>query len=429
MKFSAPSELATSVAPVLSHDRIPQLDAMRGLAALIVSIGHAIPLLPWDDPSFAATLAGGAIRKMLDGPAMVDFFFALSGFVLAIPYLGPKGRPFDIIDFLVRRAARIYPAFWVAMLFALVLRMTSVNTLHAWASTETARLNWADPITFRTLIMQFTLLFGLPEPRMLNGPVWSICVELQAAVILPLFFFLIGAARSWKTVVAVSGLSFVIAYMIGPPSGLIFLPLFIMGVAAARFRTQMRVHVKRMSRPLCFGLGLFALSLIYNRLLTGKIGWRSPDLRPELITGVGATMLIVLADCRQEFATALSRPSLLMLGKVSYSHYLLHMPLFLWLFPIINRATGSFIACIVGGIAISLTLSWIVFHLVEQPGITAGRWLAKMMIATLPSGPISIKGFAPLEEYAEPRGSCTASNELTADYHAQGTSCRTPGRI
>lgn len=409
MEAPAPQQHTIVAGNDRSGSRIPQLDAMRGLAALIVCLHHAVLLIPWTDSSLLSRLFRRVVLTVLDGATMVDFFFVLSGFVLALPYFGPNGRRFDMCDFLVRRAARIYPAFWVAMLFALVLRLVSGDAFHLWASTDLGRLQWNDPITVRNLLVQFTLVFGLANVHMLNAPIWSICVEMQVALILPLFFFLIGPMRSARMVLAANGLSLVIAYMIGPPSPMIFLPLFVMGVSAAWFRPEVKERVTRLSRSTSIGLGLIALTLVFNRAVTTRIGWQFPDLRPELIAGFGAIMLIVLADGRQEFASLLVRPPFLLLGKASYSIYLLHTPIFLWLFPIIDHATGSLILCTFAGIALSLVLALVVFHAVEEPGIAIGRWLAKSLVQTMQSSSVPVSNAAQPDELTKLRGMISPS--------------------
>jgi peptidoglycan/LPS O-acetylase OafA/YrhL len=410
MKPLEPSQITADAPQLGPHNRIPQLDAMRGVAALVVCLCHAVSMFPWTDASLPARLSRRAVYTVLDGAAMVDFFFVLSGFVLALPYFGPSGRRFDMIDFLTRRAARIYPAFWVAMTVALVLRLTAGDELYAWARTEWGQKQWTDPITAGDLVSQFALLTGGQKLNMLIGPIWSIHVEIQVAVVLPLFFLLIGPARSWRTVAAVGGLSVALAYMIGPPSALIFLPLFVMGVAAARFRVELDARVGRLSRPASVAIALLATALIYNRAATGRIGWLFPDLRPELISGVGATALVVLADGRHGFAAALVRGPLLLLGKVSYSLYLIHVPVFLALFPAIYTATSSVAACIAAGLVSAFALAWAMFYAVEQPCIDAGRRLAKAMAILLRSAPVPVTGAPPSTDRREPYGSIAADS-------------------
>ncbi|WP_165221589.1 acyltransferase family protein [Aquisphaera insulae] len=370
-----------------THDRISQLDAMRGVAALVVCFGHAFSFFPWDAASFGSRLTRRAVYTLLDGAAMVDFFFVLSGFVLALPYVAPKGRRFDIVDFLTRRAVRIYPTYWVSLIFALVVRWLASDSFHAWAPTESGRSHWTAPITARDLALHFSLVFGVPNLDMLYGALWSICVEIQVAILLPLFFFLIGSARSWSAVAFVSTLSVVVACMFGLSTSLLFLPLFVMGVIAARYRGEIQARLRQASRSAAILLFLLGMSLIFNRPVTSRIGWTYPDVRTEMLSGLGAVLLIALADSRERFAALLRRKPLLALGKVSYSLYLIHVPLLMGVFPVFDRLTGSPAACIAGGIATAFALSWVVYLMVEEPSISVGRWLARTLVAQIRSEP------------------------------------------
>jgi len=96
-------------------DRFPALDAVRGLAALAVVGFHAYKDLAgmpgWDTAlgTFAFSLQWA-----------VPVFFVLSGFLLYRPFAAAIAdgtqRP-AAIPFLLRRAARIFPAYWVALAF------------------------------------------------------------------------------------------------------------------------------------------------------------------------------------------------------------------------------------------------------------------------------------------------------------------------
>jgi peptidoglycan/LPS O-acetylase OafA/YrhL len=98
------------------RNRSGVLDAVRALAALMVLAAHA---------SFVANNGypgpvGTALRQMLGAGVLI--FFSLSGYLIAGPFLRAliEGRPLPRIrSYFVRRAARIYPAYWIA--FAAVL--------------------------------------------------------------------------------------------------------------------------------------------------------------------------------------------------------------------------------------------------------------------------------------------------------------------
>ena len=55
------------------------------------------------------------------GFAGVDLFFALSGFIITWAHLRDLGRPGKLPPYLFRRAWRIYPPFWAALVSAAAL--------------------------------------------------------------------------------------------------------------------------------------------------------------------------------------------------------------------------------------------------------------------------------------------------------------------
>lgn len=101
------------------------LDGVRAVAALAVLVTHV---------AFQTASVGngplGAVQGRLD--AGVAVFFALSGFLLVRPWLA--GRPEPAVSYLARRAARVLPAYWVAMVVALVVDRAGAGNwaAHAW---------------------------------------------------------------------------------------------------------------------------------------------------------------------------------------------------------------------------------------------------------------------------------------------------------
>jgi peptidoglycan/LPS O-acetylase OafA/YrhL len=100
------------------RNRSAVVDSVRAVAALMVLIAHA---------SFIANNGypgpvGYALRQMLGAGVLI--FFSLSGYLIAGPFLRAlvDGRPLPrISSYFVRRAARIYPAYWIAFAAVLIL--------------------------------------------------------------------------------------------------------------------------------------------------------------------------------------------------------------------------------------------------------------------------------------------------------------------
>jgi peptidoglycan/LPS O-acetylase OafA/YrhL len=100
------------------RNRSAVVDSVRALAALMVLVAHSSFIANNGTPG----AVGLALRQMLGAGVLI--FFSLSGYLIAGPFLRAlvDGRPLPSIStYLVRRATRIYPAYWIAFAAVLIL--------------------------------------------------------------------------------------------------------------------------------------------------------------------------------------------------------------------------------------------------------------------------------------------------------------------
>ena len=145
--------------------RYVTLDGMRGIAALAVALFHY------------------NISQAPHGYLAVDFFFALSGFVLCRTYLPRWEAGLPTWAFMKQRMIRLYPLFLVGLV---------VTTLSAISNRYTGK---GDIFEFGTIFgsLPFNLLM-LPSPITMtmfpmNVPAWSLFFELVANFLLVLVLF------------------------------------------------------------------------------------------------------------------------------------------------------------------------------------------------------------------------------------------------
>lgn len=149
---------------------IASLDGVRALAFLLVFAFHLNDSGVWgygaDNPFFIALLKVGDTG--------VTLFFVLSGFLLFLPYtqalLFKKDWPRSKIYYM-RRVLRIFPGYYFS-LFILVM-FTRPFFIQP--------RNWGNFLPFLTFTMGFYNSSGL-----INGPYWTLAVEFQYYLILPL---------------------------------------------------------------------------------------------------------------------------------------------------------------------------------------------------------------------------------------------------
>lgn len=168
----SPAEPQAIKAPSQPTERFLLLDGLRGVAAFAVILDHV--------PS-------GILGDFVPGRALsVDFFFVLSGFVLAHAYGGRLEAGWSPWTFMRARLIRLYPLYLAGTLIGLALAVLLL--VRGWGNAP----SMSDLLTFGALA-----LFFLPQPPSsafdgaafypFNGPAWSLLFELIANLVYGLF--------------------------------------------------------------------------------------------------------------------------------------------------------------------------------------------------------------------------------------------------
>jgi len=167
--------------------KIPRLDAVRGIAVLLVLV-HNTDRYP-------------ALHLHLisdNGWMGVDLFFVLSGFLITGILLDTKQSDGYFKNFYARRCLRIWPLYYSLLLFMFVivpiLRPSEAHNIFADRSSPW----WAFPI--------FLQNFLVPIPTMATGALgvtWSLAVEEQFYLVWPLVVRFFNQAHLRKIAIAV----------------------------------------------------------------------------------------------------------------------------------------------------------------------------------------------------------------------------------
>ena len=147
----------------IEQRRIPQLDAVRGLAILVV-MAHNVSL------KYPVLHSEQWLRNGWMG---VDLFFALSGFLIAGLLLDTKASKNYFKNFYVRRCLRIWPLYY-ALLFFMFVIVRVISPSEYSEVVRTASPWWAFPL--------FLQNFLLPISTNAAGPLavtWSLAIEEQ----------------------------------------------------------------------------------------------------------------------------------------------------------------------------------------------------------------------------------------------------------
>ena len=160
---SVPKAVMPSKAKAFNYN----LEALRGIAALVVVWGHIIINNSRLDPGYAPT---GVFSFVAPSHASVLLFFILSGYVISLAHKNALTKE-NILLYLKKRFVRIYPIYFLCLLLALVVANTNYSTT--------------------TVISHLTITEGIFAPviRALS-PAWSLTYEIVFYLLfIPISFF------------------------------------------------------------------------------------------------------------------------------------------------------------------------------------------------------------------------------------------------
>jgi peptidoglycan/LPS O-acetylase OafA/YrhL len=315
---------------------IPEAESVRGIAVVLVAAFHLDNVVRFFTPPPAPTLINA---WMLAGHTGVDLFFLLSGFLLSLPFLaeGLGGRRVSVTTYARRRALRILPLYYVAVVVGAALDAPG---------------GLRDGLPYLFFLNGFS---GRPEPLgYFSGVWWSLATEVQFYVVLPLLL-LLRTSRG-RVLGAALMLAYGVAYVAmvrgslhaGSIPGQMALlhsvvgrgPLFLWGIfAAVVYHVWGPTLRTRLAATGWLRLGgadllLAATLLVEAGLLrwTVSIGarWMSTQDQPwHIMNGaLWAAFLLLLLLFPLASKGLFSNRVLARLGIVSYSIYLIHLPFF-----------------------------------------------------------------------------------------------------
>lgn len=406
---------------------IAPLDGVRALAFLTVLMLHvgimAFHLGLWqrsDNPFESAFLSSGG--------AGVTLFFVLSGFLLFLPYsqalLLKKTWP-DAKIFYMRRIFRIFPAYFFSLFILVMFSKPSLLQPHNWIR----------------LIPFFTFTMGVSNASLINGPYWTLAVEFQYYLLLPLIalgiYGLTRLAHPERRLLVIVGCLLVMifwgvgtrylgGYFTAHPGATVLVPrsfldklLFVIYGDNGKFfedfavgmliavcyifitNSPQREHylcVMQRLAPLLFGASLVIYSFAAMRTYTAQFNYTwsfAPRLfaiypwTTELIYALGYGCLVL--------AVLFNRPGGLIvrffawtplrwIGLISYSLYIWHVPLLFALQanigPSVARLNHSVAVVLCGVIVLGVSVFFCFFTyiLVERPGMRLSERLRQQML-------------------------------------------------
>ena len=305
----------------------PGLDGLRGLAVVLVVLFHAD--LEW--------MSGGFLG--------VSIFFTLSGFLITSLLLAEREGTggVDLRAFWSRRLRRLAPAS--------LITIVTVVSLSSWLSTtaEAGRLRgdavsaalYASNWRFVVADYSYADLFSAPSPLL---HIWSLSIEEQLYVVLPLLVFgaialhwssrrlaialFVVAVASTIVGVAVSGMDRVY-YGTDTRAAELFLGAILACVGVERFTSEAGERLRR-SVSVLAPIALVTV-IVLAVVSVPQSGWIEAGGLPAF--ALLSVVLVIGSIAAGPLRTLLSWRPLRAIGRVSYGVYLYHWPVLVFLTP------------------------------------------------------------------------------------------------
>jgi exopolysaccharide production protein ExoZ len=333
----------------LKQKKLDWIESGRGVAALAVVLYHCgnMMLLPQYS---GATGLDGLFRN---GYLGVDFFFVLSGFIIYLVNSKSLGKISALPNYIIRRLARILPAYWVVLFVGLVLNQILQREKVA-------------------ISIQYFLgeMFLVNPGDLFVGPAWTLQNELIFYAVFSLFFLsaragLIGLTL-WTALLLATKADLLnlapgldeLLIKLAPP----YLFHFLTGVLVGFWYTSGRSILALLSTL------LISTSFVFLFGSDWLPEWTLKFLQSALGFGSVLCTLLVL-----EKKSIPALPAFVWLGKVSYSLYLVHIFLIGYLFAVLSRLNiyklipESLLFFIATGVCCSV--AWVCFVTIERPAV------------------------------------------------------------
>jgi peptidoglycan/LPS O-acetylase OafA/YrhL len=367
---------------VLYKHRYRELDGLRGIASLMVGVGHGLGVVI----AVPGGAFGGLIIRLaggfINGGVAVDLFFIMSGFFLSGMLGDPRsGR---LSQFYARRFVRLVPPAVAAMcLFILASRIPGLlRPSNAGFATEFMKY-YPDlhHVPLKDILLNLVLV-----RHTMNPPLWTIRVELFTSVLFPLVVFL----KTWRGSViyrlALLAVLVVIGAIVSSDGRFGFdvfhyLYIFYCGALIRDFGPQLR-RLQPFRQYILFYAAIIGLLVIGHSV---PLNGRHPFVFDLPVTFFGSLLVALLGYGEIMRARSLMNSRIVQFfGRISYSFYLMN-----WLSVMaigslvihsgIAEHDGVFAAILIltgGAAACNIVLGLFLHVVAEQPAVGLSRHLA-----------------------------------------------------
>lgn len=330
----------------------PNLDILRAVAVLLVLADHVTEMLALQNPALSIHP-----YNLILGRLGVLLFFVHTALVLnySMERMHLVGWE-QIRSFYVRRAARIYPLAIACVLLVVAFEIPPLPWAHFQAT-------WA------TIFTSLTLTTNLAYHEPVLVPLWSLPIEVQMYIALPIIYLIVRKRPLWA--LALWCLSLPVAWIqpvyLDRLSALAFAPCFLSGVLAYTLSNQSKIKL-----PESAWLPILLLICVGYLCIQGpNTNIHFPPVQWLLCLLVGA-VIPMFADST---AKTLNRVAAF-IAKYSYGIYLFHV-IAIWFGCVVLAELPIWLQWSATAVTLCV-LTGLGYHYIEEPAIRLGaRWASR----------------------------------------------------
>lgn len=325
------------------------LTATRAFAALLVVFFHYAHIhigIPFIDTFFA------------NGNLSVSYFFVLSGFIMYLAYADNyKGYG----HFIQKRIARILPLYWIALILTTLIRIYTI--VHSRSLSYNLGLAFLSNATF-TQVYFSKYIFAI------NTPGWSLCIEILFYLSFPFLLQLQKSKNRLFTFITIAlylasaiihnllikqDSSFTVSAFYSP---ILHFNQFLIGMLAARF-----YQIKSIRLNLFISISCLLVIVLFMGIPSG-LSAHDGLLAPVFALLIGSISVT-------DYAFLQIKP-LVFLGEISYSVYILQLPVHDYFHKFFSRFLPNRQVEFIIYIIILIAISALFYYTLETP---CRRWI------------------------------------------------------
>ncbi|WP_268967519.1 acyltransferase family protein [Ochrobactrum quorumnocens] len=373
--------------------RTGYLDGLRGLAAFAVMLSHIEPLLV---SAVTGTYAPSGMfaytfYMLTSGSLAVAVFFMLSGFVLVLSYDKHEGHA--LANGAAKRYFRLAPPIVASMILTYILANTvgyySIPAAELMGGHNWLSLQSPGELSFgRALVDGFTAPFLGSNPH--NGVLWTMNIEFWGGLglfgVASLFY---KSKLYWLFVISFSALA---VYIVGV-NGMHF-SLFLFGSLLLKYRQSWSSSKFAILIP--FGLLLGVVRPwhgVMQSLQSFFMYSEGMAFNVQIaLNSLGGALIVIAVVLSPSCQKILSKNTFKYLGELSFSLYLVHLPIFLtigcftfikleWLGLNLAAAGAALIT-----IATSLIISDLLFRTADRFSVYLSNLVGRQVIGSFGAG-------------------------------------------